>query len=42
MNLPSDLKDYRAPADAFQIIEESAAGVAFVVLLILAAIVGPW
>ena len=41
MNLPSDLKAYRAPVDAFQLIEESAAGVAFVVLLILAAMMGP-
>ena len=42
MNLPSDLKDYRAPVDAFQLIEESLAGVAFVVLLILAAMLRPW
>ena len=42
MNLPSDLSDYRSPVDAFQVIEESAAGVAFVVLLILAAMLRPW
>ena len=37
-----DLRHYRAPVDAFQVIEESAAGIAFVVLLLIAAIVRPW
>ena len=42
MNLPDDLRDYRAEPDAFALIEEGAACVAFVVLLVLAAIVRPW
>ena len=39
MNLPSDLKAYRAPRDAFAVIEEGAACIAFVVLLVIAAVV---
>ena len=39
MNLPDDLKSYRAPVDAFQGIEEVAAGIAFCVLLVIAAVV---
>ena len=37
-----DLKAYKAPVDAFQVIEEGAACVAFFVLLLIAAIVRPW
>ena len=37
-----ELKSYAAPRDSFQIIEESLAGVAFVLLLLMAAIVRPW
>lgn len=37
-----ELKHYRAAPDSFAIIEESAAFVAFVALLLIAAIVGPW
>ena len=39
--MSDDLKDYRAPVDAFLDHLEGAAGVAFVVLLILAAFMGP-
>ena len=34
-----DLRDYRAPVDAFALIEEGAACVAFCVLLVVAAVV---
>ena len=36
-----DLKNYSAPVDSFAIIEESAACVAFGVLLVLAAFFAP-
>lgn len=38
MNLPHDLKNYRAD-DNFQLLDEGSAAVAFIVLLILAALI---
>ena len=42
MNLPEDLRDFKAPVDGFQLLDETLAGVAFVVLLLLAAMLRPW
>ena len=38
MNLPHDLKNYRAD-DPFQLLDEGSAAVAFIVLLILAGLI---
>ena len=39
---PDDLKDYRAEPDAFQLIDEGAACVAFIVFLVLCFIFWPY
>lgn len=43
MELPDDLKNYRAPEpDAFQLIEEGSAFLAFAVLLLVCLIFWPY
>ena len=42
MNLPDDLKDYKAPPDAFQIIEEGTAGLCLIALAVLCLIFWPY
>ena len=42
MNLPDDLRDYRAPLGAFQVLEEGAAFIVLMVLAVLAFIFSPY
>lgn len=42
MRLPDDLRDFHAEPDAFQIIEESAAGLILLVLAVLCLIFWPY
>ncbi len=39
--LPDDLKDYRAPADPFQLIDEGSAALALIALLVFLFIFWP-
>ena len=39
VGLPDDLKSYRAPKDAFQLIDEGLAGLAFIVFLAFCVVV---
>ena len=40
--LPDDLRDYRAPLGAFQVLEESAAFIVLMVIAVLAFIFSPY
>ena len=39
MELPQDLKNYQAPKDAFQLIDEGMAGLALILLLVFCVVV---
>ena len=39
VGLPDDLKNYRAPKDAFQLIDEGIAGLGLILLLVFCVVV---